>query len=321
MQYHKLILTTIVLALVAFGCDSNDDGTTVGTSVATPSIKVAPYYFSFTTGAAVSGVHDLILRLDTTVTPSVYSVALNAAANVSAAAIISGDFASAAYTGSESFEYDTETDLVIGSGWMDPSTYNQEDNHSIASNGTYYFVRTTDYQLLSFMVEKASTVAFDIKYAQMNADSTFPTAMSPIVSYSADEAAYFDMDGGTTVEPANWHMGLITSRVPGAPFPMQNVILNFDNETRVAVIDNKDFEDIESVPTGLTWVEDSHTSRPLAYSGAHELITYNLDTHQVSIKNDALVYIVDTGDGNYYKLRFINYDQPSGIVEFTYAAL
>ncbi|MCB7130169.1 MAG: hypothetical protein J3T61_11595 [Candidatus Brocadiales bacterium] len=318
MSKRILPLVIIILGLLAWGCESPEDGGEV-VEVVTPSIKTEPFYFSFATGDAVREVHDLTLMLDTTVTPSVYSVALNAAANVSAAAITSGDFASVAYTGSESFEYDTETDLVIGSGWMDPSTYNQEDNHSISSNGTYYFVRTTDYQLLAFMVEKASTLAFDIKYAQMNADSTFSTAMSPSVPYSADEPAYFDMDGGATVEPANWHIGLITAPVPGAPFPMQNVILNFDNETRVAVIDNKDFEDIESVPTGLTWVEDSHTSHPLAYSGAHELITYNPDTHKVSIKNDALVYIVDTGDGNYYKLRFTDYD--SGIVLFEYAAL
>ena len=319
MQYHKLKLTTFVLALLAFGCDSNDDPVTGGTSVATPSIKEAPYYFSFTTGAAVSDVPDVILKM----VGQSYTVALNAAANISAAVRgDSSDFASATYTMStDMLEFDTDTNYVIGDNWMDISTYNFAD-HSISNNGTFYFVRAADYSIVKLLVDSATSTQFNLKVAVSSDGSSFPAATDLTFAYSADTQSPVSLTSGTVVAaPGDWHIGLITAPVAGAPFPMQSVIINYENNTQVGVVSGQAFDAIDGALADIVWLSDTGTIRPLAYTGSNEVLTYSgAPDHAVYIVDPELVYIINTS-GGMYKLQIVNYDQPSGIVEFTYAAL
>ena len=318
MQYHKLILTTIVMALVAFGCESNDDPVTDGTSVATPSIKEAPYYFSLTTGAAVSDVPDVILKM----VGQSYTVALNAAANISAAVRgDSSDFASATYSTSDMSQFDGDTSLVIGDGWMDISTYNPTD-HSISNNGTFYFVRAADYSIVKLLVNSGTPTQFNLKVAVSSDGSSFPAATDLTFAYSADAQSPVSLTRGTVVAtPGDWHIGLITAPVAGAPFPMQSVVINYENSTQVGVVTGQAFDAIDGAPADIVWLSDSGTIRPLAYTGSNEVITYSgAPDHTVYIVDPDLVYIINTS-GGMYKLQIVNYDQPSGIVEFTYAAL
>ncbi len=318
MRNKKLMIAAIVLVFLAFGCDSNDDDPG-GTSVATPSIKEAPYYFSFTTGAAVSDVPDVTLRYE----DHSYIVALNAAANISAAVRDSSDFASATYSmGADLPQFDTDTSLVIGDNWMDVDTYNPAD-HSISNNGTFYFVRAADYSQVKLLVDSASPTQFNLKVAVSSASdgSTFPAATDHTFAYSADTPAQVSLTGGTVIDsPADWHIGLVTAPVAGSPYPMQSVIINYGNDTQVGVVSGQAFDDIDVAPADIVWLTDTATTRPLAYGGSNEVITYRQTDHTVYIVDPDLVYIVNIS-GGMYKLQFLNYDQPTGIVEFTYASL
>ena len=288
-----------------------------GTSVATPSIKEAPYYFSFTTGAAVSGVPDVILKM----VDQSYMVALNAAANISAAVRDSGDFASATYGTSDMPQFDSDTSLVIGDGWMDISTYTPID-HSISNNGTFYFVRTADYSIVKLLVDSGTPTQFNLKVAVSSDGSSFPAATDLTFAYSADAQSPVSLTSGTIVaDPGDWHIGLITAPVAGAPFPMQSVVINYENSTQVGVVSGQAFDAIDAAPADIVWLSDTGTIRPLAYTGSNEVITYSgAPDHTVYIVDPDLVYIINTS-GGMYKLQIVNYDQPAGIVEFTYAAL
>ena len=237
-----------------------------------------------------------------------YIVALNAAANISAVVKTSGDFNTAVYSYSDTARFDGAK-YVIGDNWMD--------------DGTFYFVRAAGYQIVKFMVVSASPSVFNIKYAvSSDGGTTFPAATEQAVSYAEESPVNFDFSQGTGITPAEWHVGLITSPVAGAPFPMQNVIINYENNTKVAVISDQAFDELESVPADASWLTADSQTRPLAYSGDHEVLTYSgPPDHQVYIVDPDLVYIVNLPDGSFYKLRFINYEQPVGIIEFEYAAL
>ncbi|MCH7940276.1 MAG: hypothetical protein IID13_11120 [Candidatus Marinimicrobia bacterium] len=130
------------------------------------------------------------------------------------------------------------------------------------------------------------------------------------------------LTSGTVVAtPGDWHIGLITAPVAGAPFPMQSVIINYENSTQVGVVSGQAFDDIDGAPADIVWLSDSGTIRPLAYTGSNEVITYSGEPdHAVYIVDPELVYIINTS-GGVYKLQIVNYDQPTGIVEFTYTAL
>lgn len=315
MSKRIVPLAIIILGLLAWGCESPEEATE-GTEVTTPNIKLEPYYFSFDTGDAVSEIHDVTFKLENTS----YIVALNAAANISAVVKTSGDFNTTGYSFSDTTRFDG-AEYVIGGNWMDVSTYNPTD-HSISNNGTFYFVRAVGYQIVKFMVVSASPSVFNIKYA-VSADGgiTFPAATEQAVSYSEESPVDFSFSQGTGITPAEWHVGLITSPVAGAPFPMQNVIINYENDTQVAVISDQSFDELESVPANVSWLTADSQTRPLAYSDDHEVLTYNPIDHSVSIVDPELVYIVNMPDGSFYKLRFINYEQSAGIIEFEYAAL
>ncbi|UCH64097.1 MAG: hypothetical protein JSU77_06650 [Fidelibacterota bacterium] len=309
-------LVMMILGLLAWGCESPEDEGIEGTQVSTPNIKEEPYYFSFTTGTSVSEIHDITLKQES----MSYIVTLNAAANISAVVKATGDFDTTAYSFADTAQFDG-AEYVIGDKWMDESTYNPTD-HSISNNGTFYFVRAAGYQIVKFMVVSASPSVYNIKYAvSVDVGTTFPTATEQGVSYSVESPVDFSFSQGAGITPAEWHIGLITSPVAGAPFPMQNVIINYENNTKVAIISDQAFADLESVPTDMSWLTASSQNRPLAYGGEHEVLTYNPVNHTVSIVNPDLVYVVNTPDGNYYKLRLVNYEQSAGIIEFEYAAL
>ena len=315
MSKRILPLVIIILGLLAWGCESPEEAIE-GTQVTTSNIKLEPYYFSFDTGDAVSEIHDVTFKQES----GSYIVALNAAANISAVVKTSGDFDTTGYSFSDTTRFDG-AEYVIGDNWMDVSTYNPTD-HSISNNGYFYFVRAVGYQIVKFMVVSASPSVFNIKYA-VSADggTTFPSTTEQAVTYSDTSSVDFDFAQGAGITPAEWHIGMITSPVTGAPFPMQNVIINYEKNTRVAVISDQAFDELESVPANVSWLTADSQTRPLAYSGDHEVLTYNPTDHSVSIVDPELVYIVNIPDGSFYKLRFINYEQSAGMIEFEYAAL
>ncbi len=303
------------LVLLVWGCEEPGPP---GVQVTTPSIELAPFYFSLSSGAAVTAVHDLTFKLEA----GIYTVALNSAANVSSTAGAFGDFATATVDSTAAIQYDVGTDYVIGSGWMDLSTHDPDDN-SISTNGSFYFVRSTGYDIVKFMVLSASPTVFHILYATMINDTTSSAARDKTVAYSEQEPAHFDFSRNLASTPDEWHIGLITAPVPGSPLPMPTVILNSGIGTRVGIITNRSFGDVTAAPADLTWLEDTDTNRPLSFGGSREVIAYRSSEQKVVVVNPDWVYIVDPGtEGvDLYKLRFVSYDQATGIVELEYAAL
>ena len=308
-------LATAALVLLVGGCEEPGPA---GVQVATPSIELAPFYFSLSTGAAVTGVHDLAFKLE----DGIYTVVLNSAAHVSATVRASSDFATATVDSTAAIQYDVGTDYVIGNGWMDLSTHDPTDN-SISTNGTLYFVRSTDYDIVKFMVLSASPAVFQIMYATMISDTISAAASERTVAYSEFAPAHFNFSQNGSITPDEWHIGLITAPVPGSPLPMPTVILNSAIGTRVGIVTNRPFGDITAAPADLAWLEDTDTNRPLSFGGSREVIAYQASDQKVVVVNPGWVYIVDPGPegANLYKLRFVSYDQSTGIVEFEYVAL
>ena len=55
------------------------------------------------------------------------------------------------------------------------------------------------------------------------------------------------------------------------------------------------------------------------YSGVHEILSYDITVHQVSVSNPDYVYILKFQDEVVYKLQFLNYQ--SGITVFHYESI
>lgn len=302
------------LVLLVWGCEEPGPA---GVQVTTPSIELAPFYFSLSSGAAVTSVHDLTFKLEA----GIYMVALNSAASVSATGRVSGDFATATVDSTDAMQYDMGTDYVIGSGWMDLSTYDSTDNR-ISANRSFYFVRTADYTIVKFRVLSATPAEFIFQYATLTGDSVYSAITEKTVGYSMESPTHFDFSQDGSITPDEWHIGLITAPDPGFPMRMPSVILNSDIGTRVGIITNRPFGDITAAPADLAWLEDTDTNRPLSLGGTRAVIAYQPSNQKVVVVKPDWVYIVDPGTegADLYKLRFVRYDQSTGIVEFEYAA-
>ena len=71
----------------------------------------------------------------------------------------------------------------------------------------------------------------------------------------------------------------------------------------------------------LVTVKPKGRPGPWPITGSNEVLTYSgAPDHAVYIVYPELVYIINTS-GGMYKLQIVNYDQPTGIVEFTYTGL
>ena len=175
---------------------------------------------------------------------------------------------------------------------------------------------------MKLLLNHGPPTPFHRKVAVTSDGSSFPAATDLTFAYRADAPSPVSLTRGTVVAtPSDWHIGLITAPVAGAPFPMQSVVINYENSTQVGVVTGQAFDAIDGAPADIVWLSDTGIIRPLAYTGSNEVLTYSgPPDHTVYIVDPELVYIINTS-GGMYKLQIVNYDQPAGIVEFTYAAL
>lgn len=85
---------------------------------------------------------------------------------------------------------------------------------------------------------------------------------------------------------------------------MQNVIISYENNTRVAVISDQAFDELESVPADVSWLTADSQNRPLASGGDHEVLTYSgPPDHLMYIVDPELVYIVNIPDGSFLQAQ------------------
>lgn len=325
MRQLRNIILPIMTILLMWGCEdsSPQNGLLVVEEVVTPNINLAPYYFSFASGSAADNLPDVTFKLDTTASPSLYVVEINSAAGVAAIVDTNGDFTNGVAEPGGTLEYDDATTLVIGANWMDPSTYNLADNSSISSNGIFYYLRLASYEVVKFEVTKGSTIEYDIRYAIQSNDSTSGSLVSKTIPYTRTEPATFDFNTGAVLDPVEWNMGLVLVPVYFAPFdqifPTPAVIVNYANDTQVGVLTNAIFDDVDSVPANMNWQSEDAESRPFGYLGAYEVLVYHPDLQKVLVENPDYVYIIDTGDGKFFKMRFVAWE--AGIIQFDYAEL
>ncbi len=306
MKTKWLLVPLTVVLMIFVGCEDDKNTKSIDHS---GDMNVATQLLSLAESEFVTG-YDIALVYEN----SSYWVKLNAAANVLAIAVDT-TFA-AAELPSHGYMTDTSGYYVIGSSWMDPSTYDHMNNHAISSNGTTYFIRTTDYRWIKLEVLVGSTVGMSFKY-EVDGDGTVNTVD---VEYTENTPVYYNFTSAAEVTPGDWELGFTSMPVyhelSGATYYMPAIMTNFD-AVELAVITDQDYADVSAVPSSVTWLTETATERLLGYEAEYEVLTYHDDIHQVLIDND-YVYLIKSGS-DIYKIRFTGYD--AGVVVFEYDQL
>ncbi len=313
MKYANIFIYGLLASLIVIGCEDNkadeDDTPIVDDSYVfnnTYSGKIGDeaQLFSFADSAYATSYD-----LEFIYANSEYNIKLNAAANVLAIRSDSTfDIAELPL-----FGYGTDsTELVIGNHWQDESTYNFGDNHSILSNGSVYFVRTTTYQWIKIEILYASTIKIKFKYDIVD-DVTDVKIDS--LSWSNNIPVYYNFSQAITLDPEPWDIGFLTvpiySEELNQSMATPAVILNFDLDIQIGIITDQTvgFEDFTDVPTVAEWITDSAIDRSFGYEGDNEILVYHPEppyNHKVIVENPDYGYVVKTGD-DYYMLQFNDY--------------
>ena len=124
---------------------------------------------------------------------------------------------------------------------------------------------------------------------------------------------FIDLKLGQEVSAeSGWHLSI---KKDTDNYNMPSII--FSN-VEIAIYNDLLFEEIDELPTNFNNnVEDDMDS--FGYSGVHEILSYDITVHQVSVSNPDYVYILKFQDEVIYKLQFLNYQ--SGITVFHYESI
>ncbi len=237
--------------------------------------------------------------------------------------------------GLEIDEYDNTDELdsthyAIGANWADLSSYGSLPNHGIASfDSTVYFIYTVDYEWVKFAVHWADPDSFSIQYALQNSDGSFGETHEMMVGGYTTLAyynyVYLDFSTGEVIEPDDWHVGYTASPVYSEELQsiqyVPYVLFNSDLGVRVGIINDIEFDDLNSVPSDISWLDTPGDFIQFGYEGEHEILVYHPEppyNHKVIVENPENVYIIDTGN-EMFKLTFPNEDSyASGILQYIY---
>ena len=312
MKNIKLLPIIGIIGLLLLGCEDKKSNSVDPIQLTTGDVNNQPQYYSFNTNEFADTSFDLKFMIGN----QTYLVYLNSEAGVLAVESTGTDFDNATMPITGYTSDDGET-LVIGDNWMDVTTYNPTDNHSIQSNGNIYFVRTADYHWVKLEILKASTESFTVKYAVMDSNNNFGATQEKQIDYSSVDPAYFNFSSGATVTQEEWHFGL--TLVPEYEptlnqfFYMPSVIFN-DELIQVGTT-NTAFEDLNELPASFSWLSDSEK---LSYRGNDPILVYHPEppyNHKVIVEKPDQTVIIDVG-GVYYKVKFIEYSSGVLLVEF-----
>tara|TARA_Y100000996_G_C22453965_1_gene615063 strand:+ start:484 stop:1014 length:531 start_codon:yes stop_codon:yes gene_type:complete len=146
-------------------------------------------------------------------------------------------------------------------------------------------------------------------------DDTNNLEFKTITSGNVNDADfYFDLINVSIVDSiSNWQLLIKTEGV----YNMPSVF--FKDEIKVAVYEDLIFEDILSFPE--TFEEDKEMDNSVfRYEGDHEILSYDITIHKVSVSNPSNIYIINDPELNKsFKLQFIEY--LSGVTIFNYKEL
>ena len=124
---------------------------------------------------------------------------------------------------------------------------------------------------------------------------------------------FIDLQSGEEVTAeSDWHLSI---QKDTDNYNMPSII--FSN-VQVAIYNDLLFEEIDELPTNFTNNEIDDMDS-FGYSGVHEILSYDITVHQVSVSNPDYVYILKFQDGVVYKLQFLDYQ--GGITVFHYESI
>ena len=131
---------------------------------------------------------------------------------------------------------------------------------------------------------------------------------------------YFNLSSGAEVDSSStWHVSfqMIPVEFGDATYKMPSLILG--ETTYTAEYTNILFEDLEDTPDSFMsdYFQDASV---VQYSGPHQVLQYDMQSHTVSVKDPERVFVVyELGNHKTYKIQFNEY--VSGVIVFQYGSL
>ena len=313
MKKLTFALLSVMVMLAACSKDvTGPEQPDISDEFLTQNVKETPTYFSIAKKEAVATFDLLFVNEGRTV--AVYlNGGVNGSAGVTAKNLGVVDFNASAGVDS-GFSTDMMDAPLIGESW-----YNYDfTTHSLTSKGEVYMIKASDYNLYKMKIDSFGADGFSISYALADADGKPTAVKTATVAASEGAPGRFSLAAGDLVAKDEWDIAFLTIPlyVPefGGYIRNPGARINSTAGVEVAKVENKAYDDISSVPDGLTFVKDEGDD--LALGDA--IFIYNPENHRLTPPD--VVYILKTVDGQYAKLQITSYYDPetgvSGVVNF-----
>lgn len=318
----KKLLIAVLGGLLMLSACSKDKTTgpeppNVTDEFVTQNIKDAPTYFSIAKKEAVNTFDVTFVNEGQTL-----SVLLNGgvsgSAGVSAKNLGAVDFNASANVDT-GFTSDAADAKVIGETW-----YNYDfTTHTITSKGEVYLIKAVDYNVYKMKIDAFGADGYTISYSLVDADGKPTTVTSATVAAAAGAPGRFSLVTGDMIAKDEWDIAFLTISlyVPELSASIQNpaVRINSGAGVKVAMVSDKAYADISRAPDGLTYVMDDGDNLAIG----DKVFNYNSTNHRLTPPD--IVYILQTVDGSYAKVKVTSYYDPdtgvSGVVNFKAAIL
>jgi hypothetical protein len=319
----RLLPTMFAFALlIQLACtkDKNPtkgDDNLSGDTVVTENIKEKPTFFSIGQMSTVA-TFDIKFHLVNRSPDLALNSGSDGSAGVAAKNLGVVDFSAAANVDT-GFVEDKSGNYVIGDKW-----YNYDlSTHTVSSKNEIYLVRGIDYKTYKLRIDGFTQNQWTITFADVNETGVPITSKTMQMSATDTEPSYLSLSTGMAITPGSWDVCFLTIPlyVPELSGFIQNpaMRLNSASGVQAAVLAGMEFDDVTSVPGGLTYKQD--TSDSLAVGTA--FLNYNSQTHILTPPD--VVYMVQTTAGKHAKLKITSYYNPttgaSGFVNFRAALL
>ena len=143
-------------------------------------------------------------------------------------------------------------------------------------------------------------------------DNEIPQPISMTTSNVNINDIYLDLVSGDEVSSEDtWHLSI---RKDTENYNMPSIVFGIAS---IAFYDGASYDDITSLPSDFNENAVSD-NREFQYSGEHEILSYDITVHRVSVSYPDRIYILNfTGDVlESYKLRFVEYQSGITVLEY-----
>ncbi len=311
----KVVFTLLSVIVLIAACSKDTTGPEqpdISDEFLTQNVKETPTYFSIAKQEAVA-TFDLRFVNEGRTVGVFLNGGVSGSAGVTAKNLGAVDFNAAANIDS-GFVADAADAFVIGETWYD---YNVA-THSLTSKGEGYLIKASDYNVYKMKINSFGNDGFDISYSLVDADGKPIAVKTTVVAAAEGAPGRFSLATGELLAKDEWDVAFLTIPlyVPEFGGFIQNpgARINSAAGVEVATVEGKAYEDIKSVPDGLTFKKDEGDSLALGDT----IFIYNPQNHRLTPPD--VVYIFKTVDGEYAKLQVTSYYDPdtgdSGVVNF-----